>query len=295
VAFRAPDYERFEGTLSARPPWWPIWRATFRRGWHSKWIRMITIGSFFMAFGLTVFVYGVQSVAPGWIENLRQAGRQVGSGPDINFNGAFYLILLKLQVFPFMLPLAMLLGYDLISGDLRSNAFESYFSRSITPWGYVFGRTLAYAGYLLAVTLLPLLWIWLLDVMTAPEGHFQEVSGVPLGLAASMTLVALTLSLFIQALTTITRSGVWTGLLLAVLFFLSSAIAGILYENTRDPRMLALAFWENIHVVANGFLGFPGGVHGHPPFGLSFGLMLAVLFGSLFLLLARVRRSGTVG
>ena len=99
---------------------------------------------------------------------------------------------------------------SIVAGDLKSNALEAYFSRPITPWSYLLGRTGAFTAYLLLVTLAPLLWIWTFDVMTGPDGHFDKISMVPLGMAAAMTLLALTVALFIQALATFTRSGTAT-------------------------------------------------------------------------------------
>ena len=375
MAFRAPEYERFTGDRRAQPPWWPIWKATFRRGWNSKWVKWITLGAIGMAAAITLMLYFVQKVAPEWRQTMESVGDEMGGdAPPLRFDASVYLFVLHWFVYPFLLPISVLLGYDLIAGDLRSNALESYFSRPVTPGRYLLGRTGAFTAFLLLVSLVPLLWIWTFDVTTAPDrtvhyfslevesegplprftdhlrrrgwyvdedpahaarlvvsrtpslwdveglenrlrssaerydlgirslveerrmvSHFQRVKQVPLGLTAVMVLVALTMALFVQALTTITRSGTWTALVIVVLFVFSGTIGPVLFEITKKPALQAAAFWENIYVVANGFLGFPGETNNHAPFGLSLTILLVLLFGSLFVLVARVKRKGLIG
>ncbi|HEX9795215.1 MAG TPA: hypothetical protein VGC54_14620 [Planctomycetota bacterium] len=296
MAFRAADYERFTGERTRTPAWWPLWRATFRRGWRSKWVKMFVLGGLGMSLAVTIMLYFVQEVVPEWRETLERLGEQAGgNGPNLVFDSRIYLILLHWFIYPFLMPLSVLLGYDLIAGDLRGNALESYFSRPITPAGYVFGRTLAFTSFLLMATLLPLLWIWCFDVFTAPAGHYQRVKSVPLGLTASLGLTALTLALFVQALTTITRSGIWTALVVVILFVLSGMLGPILYEVTNEPTMLAAAFWENIWVVSNGMLGSPEETARHAPFGLSLSIFLAISGVSLVVLLRRIKRQAVIG
>jgi len=297
VAFRAAAYQRYEGPRRRTPGWWPLWRATFRRGWSSPWVKRITLGSLGMALAITLVLYFIQRVAPEWRSLLEEMGERVAGegGGGVRFDARIYLTLLHWFLYPALLPLAVLLGYDLMAGDLRGNALESYFSRPVTPLGYVVGRTLAFTSYLLLATLVPLLWIWVADVATAPAEHFGRVRSVPLGLTATMGLTALTMALFVQALTTLTRNGTWTALVVVILFVLSGAVGPVLYEVTGDSRMLALAFWENLFVVGNTFLGSPVNDAGMAPFSLCLGLQIGLAVFSLVYLLRQVRRKALLG
>lgn len=296
MAFRAAEYERFTGTRSSAPAWWPLWGATFRRGWSSRWIRIITWAGIGIAGAITLVLYFVQKAVPAWRSMVEQMGQETGGGgPHLRFDASIYLILLHWFIYPVLVPMAMLLGYDLMAGDLRGNALESYFSRPITPLGYLTGRTLAFVSFLLLPTLLPLLWIWCCDVFTAHAGHFAQVRGVPLGLSAALVLTALSMALFIQALTTITKSGLWTALVFVILFVMSGTMGPALAELTDRPGFMALAFWENIFTVANGLLGFPESPNGHAPFGLSLAILLGVTLASFLYLLRKVKHRALVG
>lgn len=297
MAFRAAEYERFRGERATAPAWWPLWHATFRRGWSSRWIRLTTYLGLGFAAIWTLILYFVQKVVPEWrtmLESMGEAAAEHG-GPAFKLDARIYLILLQWFVYPVLVPMAMLLGYDLMAGDLRGNALESYFARPITPLGYVAGRTLAFVSFLLLPTLLPLLWIWCMDVFTAPEGHMAVVGRVPLGLTAAMLLIALALALFIQALTTITKSGLWTALVFVILFILSGTLGPALAEVTRQNEFMAIAFWENIYNVANGFLGRPDRSDFHAPFGLSLAIVTAIAGCSFLYLLRKVKQRTLVG
>ncbi|MBL7007809.1 MAG: hypothetical protein ISR76_02345 [Planctomycetes bacterium] len=230
MAFRAAEYERFTGTRSRRPAWWPVCTATLRRGWASRWVKLLTFGSLAIAFGFTALFYFAYQVMPNWPLLLQLAGE--GDNAGSGFPLQFYNGLLHVFVYPILLPLSLLFGYDLISKDLASNALETYFSRPVTPLAYVIGRTIAYVGFLLLVTLVPLLWIWLFDVSTGPDGRFDEISGVPLALIQGLAPVALVLALFIQAVSSVTKSGIWTNLAVVVLFFFGFVAGQILYEES---------------------------------------------------------------
>ncbi|TAH34497.1 MAG: hypothetical protein EYC70_16305 [Planctomycetota bacterium] len=296
MAFRAAEYERFSGTRSNAPPWWPLWHATFQRGWASRWIRMITFGGIAIAAIISLILYFVQKVVPEWRAMLEEMGQRVGGeGPSLRFDAEIYLILLHWFVYPVLVPMAMLLGYDLMAGDLRGNALESYFSRPITPLGYLAGRSLAFVSFLLLPTLAPMLWIWCMDVFTAPAGHFAAVRMVPLGLSAALLLISLSLALFIQALTTITRSGLWTALVFVILFILSGGIGPALADLTDQRAFMALAFWDNIFSVANGFLGYPEPARQHAPFALSVSILGGITLLCFLYLLAKVKHRALVG
>ncbi len=295
MAFRAPDYSRFAGPRSRAPAWWPIWRMTFRRGWNSVWVKRFTLLGLAIGLGTTVLLYGVQQVLPEWRELLEAAGEGSGQGEVLRFDAGAYLVLLRLFLYPVLLPLAVLLGYDLIAGDLRSNALESYFCRPVTPWTYVLGRTGALLSYLMLATLAPLLWIWIFDLSTAPEGHFETIRRVPFGLSASLLLTGVTLSLLIQALTTLTRSGTWTALALAGLFLGSEFFANMFASINQEPDFRILAFFENLDAVANGFMGFPDETAGRPGFEACVAFQAGVSLLSLAYLLRRVKRSALVG
>ncbi|MDP6850417.1 MAG: hypothetical protein QF524_05725, partial [Planctomycetota bacterium] len=212
MAFRAAEYERFRGQKSNYPAWWPIFTATLYRGWKITWVRRICLGSLVSAFGLTLMFYSLYKVIPGWRELMQQVGHMIDPEEKLPFqiDARFYAGILKLYIYPVLLPLSVLFGQDLISSDMRTRALEAYFARPLTPFAYLFGRTLAFLAFLLGATLLPLLWVWSFDVLTAPEGHFEWVAMVPKGILLSFGGVSVVLALLIQAVSSISKSSTWT-------------------------------------------------------------------------------------
>ncbi|RMH00776.1 MAG: hypothetical protein D6702_13095 [Planctomycetota bacterium] len=238
MAFRATEYERFTGRRARRPVWWPVCTATLRRGWSSRWVRLLSFGALAVAFGFTALFYFAYQVMPNWPTLLRVLGEDEGMASG--FPVQFYAGLLHVFVYPILLPLSLLFGHDLVARDLTSNALETYFSRPVSPAAYVLGRTLAYTGFLLLTTLGPMLWIWAFDAATGPQGRFGEIAFVPLALIQGLVPVALVLALFIQAVSSVTRSGVWTNLAVIVLFFFGFVAGQILYEESDRPEVVSV-------------------------------------------------------
>lgn len=289
MVFRAGAYARYTGPRTGKPSWWPLLTATLRRGMKSAWVKRITRFSMLMALGMMVFFYILNRVVPGWRDLTEKVG-EMATGDSSNFrvDGTFYRNLLAVFVYPILLPLSLVFGSELVASDMRTNALESYFSRPVTPLGYVFGRTIAYAGFLLAATLLPLLVVWGSDVLTAPASHFAEVGMVPLGLALSLTLIALVVALLVQATATFTRNAYGANIALGVFFVFFQGLGESLRESAHSDTFLALSFLHDVFVVCSACLGLERTDH-MAPTGLAFAMVLGL--GALaFLYLWRTLR-----
>ena len=298
MAFRAAEYERFHGNRSSLPAWWPIFKATMHRGWKVTWVRRICLGALVSAFGLTLMFYMLYKVIPGWRELMQQFGQMVDPEEKLPFkiDARFYAGILKLYIYPVLLPLSVLFGQDLISSDMRTRALEAYFARPLTPLTYLLGRTFAFLAFLLGATLLPLLWVWCFDVLTAPTGHFELVSMVPKGIFLSFGGVSLVLALLIQAVSSSSKSSTWTSMGLIVLFILSTPIAHILHELTDMAGFLALSIPESIGIIIYSALDLGEKIdsdHASPIQAIFLFAGIALL--SLIILWRRILRKGVVG
>lgn len=295
MAFRAGSYARYAGPRSARPAWWPLLTATLQRGMKSPWVKRITRFSLLMALGMMVFFYILNRVIPDWRSLTQRIGEEIGrDGDDFVVNAKFYRGLLSVFVYPILLPLSLIFGSELVASDMRTNALESYFSRPITPFGYILGRTLAYSGFLLAATLLPLLVVWTSDVLTAPASHLSEVGMVPLGLTLALTLIALVVALLVQATATFTRNAYGANIALGVFFVVLQGMSEVLRENRESDSWLALSFLHDVFVVCSACLGVERGDH-MAPTALAFGLVLAIGAGSFLYLWRSLRRRVLLG
>lgn len=294
MAFTAPEYERYTGERSRRPAWIPLMTLTILRGWKSsKWVRLITIASLAIAAGMTIMFYVANSVLPEWRNLAPRVGRMAGQD-DWALDRDFYLVQLRIFVYPVLLPLALAFGYELVSSDIESNAVESYFSRPLTPLSYLCGRTAAFSVFLLGATLFPMLVVWLADVLTAPEGRFAEIGDVPLGFAMALIPTAVALALFAQAVTTVTRSAIWTNLVFVILLFFLHVLAWITYEITDRTGALAMSILQNVWVLTGTALGAQLDPD-NPPFAASVAVIGGIIVFSFLFLLRGLRRRSLLG
>ncbi|MDC3283284.1 ABC transporter permease [Planctomycetota bacterium] len=250
MAFKAAEYQRYSGPRSKMPAWVPLAGLALSRGWKSKWVRRITSLSLMLGVGMMIMMYTMNQILPGWRDLTEQVGAIAGGDSgDWEIDARVYLKLLKLFVYPVLLPLSLLFGYDLISKDIETNALDAYFSRPISPLSYILGRSVAFVGFLMAATFGPMMLVWVSDWATSSDAHFSQIAIVPFGMFWSLLLISVTLSLLVQAITTITRSGLWTNISFVFIFIVLSILANIIFAITMNPNALALSILHNTGVV----------------------------------------------
>jgi hypothetical protein len=250
MAFKAAEYQRYSGPRSRVPAWVPLAGLALSRGWKSKWVRRITSLSLMLGAGMMIMMYTMNQILPGWRDLTEQVGAIAGGDSgDWEIDARVYLRLLKLFVYPVLLPLSLLFGYDLISKDIETNALDAYFSRPISPLSYILGRSVAFVGFLMTATFGPMMLVWVSDWATSSDAHFSQIAIVPFGMFWSLLLISVTLSLLVQAITTITRSGLWTNISFVFIFVVLSILANIIFAITMNPNALALSILHNTGVV----------------------------------------------
>jgi hypothetical protein len=250
MAFKAAEYQRYSGPRSKIPAWVPLAGLALSRGWKSKWVRRITSLSLMLGAGMMIMMYTMNQILPGWRDLTEQVGAIAGGDSgDWEIDAGVYLKLLKLFVYPVLLPLSLLFGYDLISKDNETNALDAYFSRPISPLSYIIGRSVAFIGFLMTATFGPMMLVWISDWATSNDAHFSQIAIVPFGMFWSLLLISVTLSLLVQAITTITRSGLWTNISFVFIFIVLSILANIIFAITMNPNALALSILHNTGVV----------------------------------------------
>ncbi|MDA0667071.1 MAG: hypothetical protein O3A95_02735 [Planctomycetota bacterium] len=292
MAFRAAEYERFSGERSSRPTWIPIATATLARGWASKWVRRMSFLSLLMGFTIVVLLYILNQVVPDWREAIAIAGDQVAEGGgEWTIDARFYLRLLAVFANPFILVLSLIFGHDLIASDLRTNAMEAYFSRPITPLSYLFGRTIAFVGFLMLATFGPIMLIWCGDLLFSEEGHIDVIASVPLGLFFALLMSCTVVALMVQAITILTRSAIWTNLVFLVVFVMVQGMGAMLWGITGNSSLLAMAYFQDTFVVCAAALGELDGIESsHPPVALAFGVLIGLAFLSFGILMRGLKR-----
>jgi hypothetical protein len=298
MAFRAAEYERYNGTRTNHPAWLPIAFGTIQRGWKSKWVRRLSVLSLVLGFGLMAMMYMVNQVVPEWRDITERAARHATTDAAFKVDGRFYLILINIFVRPILLPLALLFGYDLIARDMRTNALEAYFSRPVTPLGYLTGRTLAFVSFLMLATFGPFLLVWIADIATAPDDdHLALIGHVPVSMFFALLVISFTVSLMIQAITSLTRSATWSNLVFVVIFLFLGGMGPVLYEITDKPDMMAFSFLNDTKVVCATLLGIDlDGNHDYANASpeVAFAVMVGVSVVSFLVIMRGLRRRSLV-
>jgi hypothetical protein len=250
MAFKAAEYQRHSGPRSKIPAWVPLAGLALSRGWKSKWVRRITSFCLMLGVGMMIVMYAMNQIVPEWRTLTQQLGSMAGSDSgDWEIDAGVYLSWLKWFILPVLLPLSLLFGYDLISKDIETNALDAYFSRPISPLSYILGRSVAFVGFLMTATFGPMILVWISDWATSGDAHFQKIAIVPFGMFWSLLLISATLSLLVQAITTITKSGLWTNISFVFIFVVLPILGGIIFAITESPNAMALSILNNTRVI----------------------------------------------
>jgi ABC-2 type transport system permease protein len=188
----------------------------------------------------------------------------------------------------FMFFVAVYAGAGLIANDRRANALQIYLSKPLTRVEYVFGKLAVLMTFLLAVTWLPAIALLLVQIMFS--GSFQFV------VDNAFLFPAITVFSFIQviavamamlALSSLSNSSRFVGILYAALIFFSQAIYGVVLLITRNSRLAWLSMPANLAQIGDAIFGLPLRYRMPVPLAL---LAVAALVGvSVYILERRVR------
>jgi ABC-2 type transport system permease protein len=246
-------YQHWQGTLSGHGwRWLTITRRGVRAQLKNKflrvvllfaWVPAIALGGVLIIWGL--MEQGVAAVRP-WIEGL-PIGPQIVADP-LAFRpvvwGLAYHYFFQVEMF-FAMVLVLLVGPNLISQDLRFNAFPLYFARPLRRFDYFAGKLGVIAFFLSAVAVVPAVVAYLLGVLFSLDLKLI-VEMLPLLLAgiAYGAVVVLSAGLFMLALSSLSRNSRYVGAFWIGVWFITAGVAGavggIRYELERhDRRVLA--------------------------------------------------------
>ena len=168
--------------------WMVITEAGIRLSWRIMWLRRVVFLAFspVLAFGAFFYVFESGFEDSNWIPLLNSAffqqlfpqlGRlaaQVNETSDISGvrHGVWTIMLYRYFTIPQamgMVTIVAVIAPKLISQDLRTRAILLYFSRPIATWEYIVGKMAIVWFYLLCVTALPALAVYVLGVSMAPD------------------------------------------------------------------------------------------------------------------------------
>jgi len=179
-------------------------------------------------------------------------------------------------------------GAGLIANDRRANALQIYLSKPLTRVEYVFGKLAILATFLLLVTWLPA--IVLVIVQMAFAGNFTFLRN-NLFLFPAITvfsfLEVVLVSTTMLALSSLSKSSRYVGILYAAVIFFSSAVYGVLFLVTRSTAMSWVSFSANLSQIGN--LIFRQPLQYATPWPVSLLMIVGVIVLSALVLERRIR------
>jgi ABC-2 type transport system permease protein len=188
----------------------------------------------------------------------------------------------------FVFVVTVYVGAGLIANDRRANALQIYLSKPLTRADYVFGKLAILMALLLLITWVPAIMLLMVQVLFA--GNFIFVRSHAY-LVPAMTLFSfievVTFSTTMLALSSLSTSSRYVGVLYAMVIFFTRALFNVLTFVTGASTMSWMAFTVNLEQVGNAIFRLPPRYDTPLPVSLLTVVVLVVV--SAFVLERRVR------
>lgn len=266
-------YRRYQGRRFGRgQAWLTIARTGIRAMFSRKAFVALLIGAW-----LPFLVRAVQIYAAA---NLPQVEFLAPTGET------FRQFLGQQEVFLFFVTVYA--GAGLIANDRRANALQLYLARPLSRTEYVVGKLGVLFAFLLFVTWLPAVLLLVVQVLFAGSFAFVREN---LYLFPAITvfsgLECLTVSLAMLALSSLSRSSRYVGILYAGLLFFTQAIAAVLRGVTGQQGLAWLSLTDSFAQLGNVIFRMPPRYES--PAWVCLLSVFAVMAASVLILERRVR------
>ncbi len=231
-------YRRYAG---GRAPRGQAWLVIARSGIRAMLAKRAFLGLLLLAW-FPFFVRAVQIYAAA---NLPQASSLLAVSAE-----TFRQFLDQQEIFVFFITVYV--GAGLIANDRRANALQIYLSKPLTRTEYVFGKLTILAAFLLLVTWVPATVLLLVQIAFA--GNFAFVLSNIFLFPAITVFAAIQVALgaaTMLALSSLSNSSRYVGILYAAVVFFTQAIYGVLYAVTRTTTFSWISFSANLAQIGD--------------------------------------------
>jgi ABC-2 type transport system permease protein len=272
VPIHDQGYRRYQGLRAASGRAWAV---IAKNG-----IRTMMKRPFIGLLGLAWLPFVVRVVQLYAAANLPQAAF-LAPTPDM-----FRQFLEQQQTFMFFITVYA--GAGLIANDRRANALQIYLSKPLSRFEYIAGKLAVLAAFLLLVSWLPAVLLLVVQILFSGSFSFFVAN---LHLFPAITVFSivqvLTVSSAMLALSSLSKSSRYVGVLYTGLIFFSQAMYGVLFAVTRQSGFAWISMVFNLGQVGDFIFRLP--LRYGTPVPAAF-LVLALIVGlSAFVLDRRVR------
>jgi len=228
------------------------------------------------------FARAIQIYAQLYVQNLAQS-------PLLAITAETFHDMVDSTVVNFVVFLiTVYVGAGLIANDRRANALQIYLSKPLSRTEYVFGKLTILMTFLLLVTWVPAMVLLLVQMAFA--GNFAFL-GRNLFLFPAITVFSfldvITVSVTMLALSALSNSSRYVGIMYTAVIFFSAAVYGVLFLSTRSTSLSWVSFSANLTQVGDLIFRLPPKYD--TPWPLSLGAIIAVIAVAGVVLERRVR------
>jgi ABC-2 type transport system permease protein len=185
----------------------------------------------------------------------------------------------------FVFVITVYIGSGLIANDRRANALQIYLSKPMMRSEYILGKLAVLFTFLLLVTLVPALLLVMLKVTF--DGSFAFLKNnlfvIPAIVVAALLQVILA-SFTMLALSSLSKSSRYVGILYVGITFFTSAIFGVLYAITGSSRVSWISISANLQQVVDVVFRL------HPRYQTPWPVSLLVIIGLVVLSISVLER-----
>lgn len=258
--YRPLECERVTGLARL----WPLARQEMTALFRTKWGVALFFVCLFPSLGrlvMLLILFGVVDFGPRALRD-RMSQNLPPELDHINPERAAFYFETALSTMPgmvFFLMLTSMVVARSVARDRATNGLELYWTRGISPWGYVFAKW--WGGFLLtaSMTVLMPLVLWIAAGFLAEDwSQLVDTSGqVVIGLfgLALMTAIWTGIGTLLSA---VASSANLAMVMWAMLLVGSSAIGFVLSRALREPELRScLSFWDAGRVVVRDLAGLP--------------------------------------
>jgi ABC-2 type transport system permease protein len=188
----------------------------------------------------------------------------------------------------FVFIVSVYVGAGLIANDRRANALQIYLSKPLTRVEYVCGKLAILAALLLLITWVPAIALLVLQVLFAGNFSFLQANAYLFpAITVFSILEVFMVSSAVLALSSLSNSSRFVGILYTALIFFTDALFGVLSVVTANTGMSWVAFSKDLAQVGDAI--FRVRLRYTTPWLVSLAMVLLLVVVSWIVLERRVR------
>jgi len=192
----------------------------------------------------------------------------------------------KQDLFVFLVTVT--LGAVLIAEDRRANALQIYLSKPLTRFEYIIGKASVLIAFLLFITWVPAMLLLVVQVLFAGNFTFLVANAYLFPAITLYSIIEVALvSMCMLALSSLSSSGRFVGILYTALIFFSNALYGVMRGVTGSSSVSWISFGNNLSQIGDVIFRVP--LRFETPWPVSLAVVVGLMVLSAVILERRVR------